>query len=102
MSPKILSLPRLHRPLSFRAYLALALAITMVPLFIFSIVMVYLSAENNRATFQRGATQRTLALLTAIDTELKSSIATLNALGASRHLEEDDLRSFNDEAARVL
>lgn len=47
----------------------------MVPLFIFSVVMIYLFAQNERATFQRSATQRTLALLTAVDAELKAARA---------------------------
>src|SRR5215470_16747517 len=93
---------RFHPPLSFRVYLILALFVTMVPLFIFSVVMIYLFAQNDQTTFRQGATQRTLALLTAVDTELKSSITTLEALAASRHLENDDLRSFYDEATRVL
>ena len=103
MSPKFrLILARFHRPFSFRSHLIAALLITMVPLFIFSVVMIYLFAQNDRTTFQRGATQRTLALLTAVDAELKSSITSLQALATSRHLENDDLRGFRDDAARVL
>jgi PAS domain S-box-containing protein len=102
MSPKLLTLSRFQRPFSFRSHLIAALLITMVPLFIFSVVTIYLLAQNDRATFQRGATQRTLALLTAVDAELKSSITTLAALATSRYLENDDLHNFYDEAARVL
>src|SRR5262245_5096716 len=93
---------RFHRPVSFRSHLVSALLLTMVPLFIFSVVLIYLIVQNERTTFQRGATERTLALLTAVDTELRSSITSLEVLAASRSLENDDLRSFYDEAARVL
>ncbi len=102
MSLKLLTLSRFQRPFSFRSHLIAALLITMVPLFIFSVVMIYLFAQKDRTTFQRCATQRTLALLTAVDAELKSSITTLAALATSRYLENDDLHNFYDEAARVL
>src|SRR5215471_1146263 len=103
MSAKLRFLPaRFHRPVSFRSHLVAALLLTMVPLFIFSVVLIYLFVQNERTTFQRGATARTLALLTAVDAELRNSITSLEALAASRSLENDDLRSFYDDAARVL
>jgi signal transduction histidine kinase len=68
----------------------------------FALVAAILFARRERATFERGATQRTLALMTAIDAELKSSITSLQALATSRHLDSDDLRAFQADAARVL
>ena len=59
-------------------------------------------ARRERETFRRGATERTLALLTAVDAELSSSIATLEALAASHDLDRNGLRAFHDEAARAL
>lgn len=69
---------------------------------IFAVVAALLLAERERATFQRGARERTLALMTAVDTELKRSIGALQALAASRTLDSGDLRGFYEEALRVI
>lgn len=69
---------------------------------IFAIVSALLFAKYERATFQRGATERTLALLTAVDAELKSSVTTLQALATSPNLDTGNLRGFHEEAKRVL
>jgi CHASE1-domain containing sensor protein len=63
-----------------------------IPLLVFAAVMVVLSARNERAVFERGAIERTRALITAVDAELKSSIATLEALATSRQFDRGDLR----------
>lgn len=42
------------------------------------------------------------ALMTAVDAELRGSIATLHALATSRSLQAGDLQTFHGEAARVL
>jgi len=41
-------------------------------------------------------------MMTAVDTELRGSLATLHALAASRALAEDDLAGFRHSATRVL
>ena len=93
---------KLQRPVSLRSTLTALVLVTMIPLLVFAVAMIVRTARDERATFQRGATERTLALVTAVDAELKTSITTLEALATSRHLETDDLRAFHDEAARVL
>jgi hypothetical protein len=82
--------------------LILLVVIAFIPLLAFAVVMVILSARNERAIFERGATERTRALITAVDAELKSSITSLEALATSRQLENEDFRAFYDEAGRVL
>ena len=93
---------RLARPRSLRFRLVLLVVVASIPLLVFAAAMVVLSARNERAVFERGATERTRALITAVDAELKSSIATLEALATSRQFDRGDLRGFYDEAARVL
>ncbi len=93
---------RLARPRSLRSNLILLVVVAFLPLLAFAVVMVVLSARSERAIFERGATERTRALVTAVDAELKSSIATLEALATSDQLDRSDLRGFYDEAARVL
>ena len=66
---------------------------TLLPMIVLTAIASALFAQRERATFRRGATERTLALLTALDTELKGSIMTLQA---SRFLvvPAQDLRDF--------
>ncbi|HXH81739.1 MAG TPA: ATP-binding protein [Candidatus Tectomicrobia bacterium] len=81
--------------------LVLALG-TLLPMVVFAAVAAWLFVQNERETFERGARDRMLAILTAVDTELQSSINTLDALATSRHLDTDDLRAFHVDARRVL
>jgi PAS domain S-box-containing protein len=74
----------------------------MTPLLIFAVAMVIRLGKEERATFQRGATERTRALLTALDAELGSSITVLEALATWDYFDSDDLQSFYEDATRVL
>jgi PAS domain S-box-containing protein len=93
---------RRWRPASIRSHLIAVVLATMIPLLIFAVAMIVRLGNEERATFQRGATERTRALLTAVDTELKSSVATLQALSTSPRLDRDDLGGFYENARRVL
>jgi len=92
----------LHRQFPLRSHLTVLILATMIPLLIFSGLMIYILTESERATFRRGATERTLALLTAVDAELKSSITALEALAALRVFDRDNLQDLRAEAERVL
>ena len=81
--------------------LGLAL-VTLVPLVAFAVVVAVWLVEHERATFRRGAMERTLAMLTAVDAELKSSITTLQALATEETLAAGDLRAFHRQASRAL
>ena len=87
---------------SIRSYLILLVLIGMIPLLVFSTGMVIRLSRADRETFQRGATQRNFALMTAVDTELKGSIATLQALASSDYLDIDNVGDFRNDAARFL
>ncbi|MGB7949121.1 MAG: PAS domain-containing protein [Candidatus Binatia bacterium] len=89
-------------PLTLRSHLVLLTAGTLLPIIIFTVVIAVYLARREQETFKRGATERTRALLTAVDEQLKGSIATLTALATSRRLDTNDLRSFYEEATRVL
>lgn len=93
---------RFNHPLSLRSNLIQLVLAGIVPLVIFSVAMVVRFDYNERATFRRGATERTRALLTAVDTELKRSVTTLEALASSGDLDAGDLRSFHEGASRVV
>lgn len=90
------------RPMKLRSHLLVLTLGTLLPMVVFALIALGLLAERERALLERGAKERTLALLTAIDGELSNSITTLQALAASRHLDEGELREFHRDAMRVL
>jgi signal transduction histidine kinase len=81
--------------------LVLALA-TLVPVVAFAIYVSALLVERERDTFQRGAADRTRAILTAVDLKLNGTVAALEALALARALDLGDLADFHDTAQRVL
>ena len=85
-----------------RSYLGFLVAAVILPVAIFGVTVGYILIEHDRETFRRGAEERTLAMITAIDAQLTSSIATLEALSTARALDDGDLATFRDHAERVL
>jgi len=75
---------------------------TVVPLAAFAVVLVLLLLHQYREAFRHGAEERTLAVLTAIDIELQSSLTTVQALAVMPSLQEGELGYFRKVAARVL
>ncbi len=90
------------RPLALRRRLVWVTLGTLLPVIAFAVLGAVLLAYHQRMTFERGARERTLAILTAIDAELRGSITSLNALAATRNLDGDDLSAFHEEATRIL
>ena len=85
-----------------RVQLVLLTAGTLLPIIILTVLIAVFLARREQETFERGATERTLALMTAVDRELKVSITTLEALATARRLETNDLRGFYEQVSRVL
>jgi signal transduction histidine kinase/ActR/RegA family two-component response regulator len=103
MGAKIRSiLCALRRPATLRSHLIFLVLTAMMPLLVFAVVMIVSLNNEERATFERGATEQTRALLIAVDAELQSSTATLEALATSQHLDKGDLHAFYNEASRVI
>ncbi|MBA2724008.1 MAG: PAS domain S-box protein, partial [Methylibium sp.] len=75
---------------------------TLLPVIALAVLGALLFAQHAKQTFERGARDRTLALVTAVDAELHSSISVLTGLAQSVHLETGDLQAFYDQAARVV
>ena len=94
--------PEILWSMKLRSHLLVLTFGTLLPMIAFAVIAAVLFSQKERSTFQRGATERTLALLTAVDTELRRSITTLEALATSAHLDTGDLRAFHAEGARVL
>ena len=74
----------------------------IAPLVAVLLVGGFLLWKGEREALQREALGRTRSAMSAIDTELRSSITALRALAASRSLEAGDIRAFHGEAQRVL
>ena len=75
---------------------------TLLPFIIFAMIGAVLLAQREQTTFERGARERTLAVLTAIDADLRGSITTLEAVAASRSLDHEDFAEFYADATRVM
>ena len=88
--------------MKIRSHLLLLAAGAMIPLIAFAVLVSVVLLERDRATVQRAASDRARAMMTAVDAELRGSVATLEAVGASAALAAGDLRTFHGEASRVL
>jgi PAS domain S-box-containing protein len=85
-----------------RAYLSMLAVATLLPLALFAVIVGYLLVQQDRETFRQGAEARVLALLTAVDAELKGSIDAIEALSLTASLDDGDLAYFRETARRVL
>ena len=71
---------------------------TLLPVLVFAATASFWLAEHEREIFQRGARERVLALSTALDAELRSSIEPLLTLAQSQSLTDGDLPRFREFA----
>lgn len=85
--------------MKLRWSLLILTGVTLFPMVAFALFASILFVRRERTTFERGATERTLALLTAVDVELKSSITSLEALATSHHLDTGTLRALQSSPA---
>src|SRR3954466_14902195 len=85
-----------------RSNLLLLVGGTVVPLLALALVLGYVLVEHEKETMQRGAMARTRAFMTAVDTELRGHMLSLQGLATSRSLQRGDVRAFSQEMARFL
>lgn len=85
-----------------RSHLQILTVGTLLPMVLFGLVATVVIAGHERDLLLRGGTERTLALLTAVDTKLDGYLESLGALAGSSALERDDLAAFHAEAYRAL
>src|SRR5690606_5674758 len=88
--------------MSLRSHLLLLTLAVLLPLAIFGVGTTMWAADRESDAFEQGARQRTLALITAVDTELGGHAGTLRALASSYNLEAGNLPSFHRQAMRLL
>jgi len=88
--------------MKLRTHLLVLTLAVLLPVSIFGVATTLWVAERERDAFERGARQRTLALLTAVDTELNGHVTSLQALATSYNLETGDLDAFHRQSSRLL
>jgi len=88
--------------MTIRSHLILLAIGAVLPVFVFAIVVSAVLAAQDRHTVEKAATERARAMMTAVDAELRGSIAMLVAIAASPALSSGDLRAFHDEAQRIV
>jgi signal transduction histidine kinase len=94
--PQLLTLSPLER----RVFLV-ALA-SLLPLAILSGALLISNARDQERRLYRGSEETVLALLNAVDSELKSSMSSLDALAASPRLARGDFAGLREEAWELM
>lgn len=74
---------------------------TLLPVVLFAAGLAIVQARHERATFERGMHDRVVAITSALDAELRATVAVLQTLAQSQALDEDDLPHFHGLAQRV-
>ena len=98
-----ISLPfPLRRAPTIRQWLALLLAAFIVPTTVAVVALFLHSYGRERAGIERASQDVSRALMQAIDRELSSAQAALEALATSPSLDAHDLRAFHAQAIAVL
>ena len=88
--------------MALRSYLAALTIATLLPLAAFAAILGHFLIERERETFQRGVEEHVNAISIAIDSQLRASIATLQAFALSPSLDTGDLAYFRRAASSVL
>ena len=88
--------------MKLRSHLLLLAISAVLPFVVFAATVATLLVEHERQTFLHSAMERTRALMTAVDSELRGSISTLGAIATSRPLRAGDLAAFHAEIVAVL
>jgi PAS domain S-box-containing protein len=92
----------LRRAPTIRQWLAMLLAACLLPAAVAVIALFFHSYQRERAGIERVNLDVSRALMQAIDRELASAKAAMQALATSPNLDRADLRAFYAQAADVL
>ncbi len=88
--------------MKLRSHLLVLTLAVLLPIAVFGVATTLWVADRERAAFERGAIERTQALLTAVDTELNGHLTSLQGLATSWALHNGDLEAFRRQAERLL
>ncbi len=88
--------------MSIRGRLRILILVTLLPVTAVGAATAYVLLEKQRETVQRGARDQVRAIMTAIDTQLRSAVTALELLARAPSLDRDDLVAFRVDAERAL
>src|SRR5262245_3287830 len=91
-----------RRPFRVRWHLVALLLISVVPLLIFTVVIVLRHLDDQREILQSGTHATARALTVATNREIRVSLGILETLAASPALQGDDLKGFYDLCVRAV
>ncbi len=74
---------------------------TLLPVVLFAAGLALVQAGQERETFERGMHDRVVAITSAIDAELRSTVAALRTLAESQALADGELERFHRLAVRL-
>jgi PAS domain S-box-containing protein len=84
-----------------RWFLLVVVSVTLVPLAVVAVLAIWLAHRDQREDLNQALLDHSRALAVAVDREVETSLAALEALGASGDLESGDLRRFYEQARRA-
>lgn len=85
-----------------RSHLVVLVLTLLVPMVVFATITIATIGLQQRAAVRQGTLETTRALMSAVDQNLDSTIATIAALATLRSLDRADLREFYADARRAL
>jgi signal transduction histidine kinase len=88
--------------MKLRSHLLLLAFASAAPVMVLAVVIAILVVKQERDTVRDAAGDRVVAVMSAVDAELRGSIATVRAMAASPALERGDLKAFHAQASRIL
>jgi signal transduction histidine kinase/ActR/RegA family two-component response regulator len=88
--------------MKLRSHLVALVLVALLPVLLFSTLIVALLAEHERENTDRGLRSTARALSLAVDHVLENSVTTLSALATSEHLESGDFAAFHRACTRVM
>jgi signal transduction histidine kinase/CheY-like chemotaxis protein len=84
--------------MTLRSHLLALVLVTLVPVLLFSAVLVVVIAQHERRAVERGSLETARALSASVDQQINGATAALSALALSSRLASGDLRGFYEEA----
>ncbi len=89
------------RTASISSHLFLLVLVTLLPVVVFAAGLAVVQARQERLTFERGMQARVVAITSAIDAEVRVTVAALRTLAQSQVLVDGELERFHGLALRI-
>jgi PAS domain S-box-containing protein len=87
---------------SLRSHLILIVLVAIIPVLVFSAVMLSIFARQERESVKAGLSETNRALVSALELEFESTLSTLVVLASSATLDSEDLAGFRGVLQRAF